>query len=305
LSLFIRLRYWGGRDLAIVFGGRGHFMAKRIGICAPCAPLFRVDADAVTALAAAEFPTLELVFHPQCFEVTGHFAGSDAVRADAFVDMANDDSLDALWCARGGYGSGRIIGAALPRLTDAARRKTYMGYSDFGFILGSLYRAGFLHLAHGSMVADIKREGGDAAVRRSLAWLAGADLASLAPEIDADTPTVAFNLTILSMIIGTDMLPDLRGHILCVEEVCEYDYATDRVLSHVGAALKNAGLAGLRLGEVTDVPANDRPFGETPEDMARRVCAANGIPYLGRASIGHTPRNHVVPFGLASRWRAP
>lgn len=280
-------------------------MAKRIGICAPCAPLFRVDAEAVIALAVAEFPTLELIFHPQCFEVAGHFAGSDKVRTDAFVDMANDDSLDALWCARGGYGSGRIIGAALPRLTDAARGKSYLGYSDFGFVLSSLYRAGFPHLAHGSMVADIKRAGGDAAVRRSLAWLASADPSALAPEIDPDTPTVAFNLTILSMMIGTAKLPDLTGHILIVEEVCEYDYAVDRALCHVAEALSGAGLAGLRLGEVSDVPANDRPFGETPEDMARRVCAANGIPYLGRASIGHTPRNHVVPFGLASKWHAP
>ncbi len=280
-------------------------MTKRIGICAPCAPLFRVDAEAVTALAAAEFPALELVFHPQCFEVAGHFAGSDAMRTDAFVEMANDDSLDALWCARGGYGSGRIIDAALPRLTEAARDKTYIGYSDFGFVLGSLYRAGFQRLAHGSMVADIKRADGDAAVRRSLAWLAKADPAALAPEIEADTPTVAFNLTILSMMIGTAKLPDLSGHILIVEEVCEYDYAVDRALCHVAEALSDVGIVGLRLGEVSDVPANDRPFGETPEDMARRVCAANGIPYLGRASIGHTPRNHVVPFGLASRWRAP
>lgn len=280
-------------------------MAKRIGICAPCTPLFRVDADAATAMAAADFPDVELVFHEQCFAADGHFAGPDSVRADAFVAMANDRDLDALWCARGGYGSGRIIGAALPRLTDAARDKAYLGYSDFGFVLGSLYRAGFPHLAHGSMVADIKREGGDAAVRRSLSWLAAADSAALAPEIDADTPTVAFNLTILSMMIGTEMLPDLRGHILCVEEVCEYDYATDRVLCHVGEALKGAGLKGLLLGEVSDVPVNDRAFGETPEDMARRVCALNDIPYMGRVSIGHTPRNHVVPFGLASHWAAP
>jgi muramoyltetrapeptide carboxypeptidase len=280
-------------------------MIKRIGICAPCAPLFRVDAEAVTALAAAEFPSLELVFHDQCFEVAGHFAGSDTVRTDAFVDMANDGTLNALWCARGGYGSGRTIGAALPLLSDTARAKTYMGYSDFGFVLGSLYRAGFPHLAHGSMVADIKRAGGEAAVRRSLAWLAAAAPASLALEIDGDTPTVAFNLTILSMMIGTAKLPDLSGHILIVEEVCEYDYAVDRALSHVAEALSGAGLVGMRLGEVSDVPANDRPFGETPEDMARRVCAANGIAYLGRAQIGHTPRNHVVPFGLASRWHAP
>lgn len=120
------------------------------------------------------------------------------------------------------------------------------------------------------MVADIKRADGDAAVRRSLAWLARADKAALAPEIDADMPTVAFNLTILSMMIGTDMLPDLRGHILCVEEVCEYDYATDRALCHVGAALKGAGT--LDCGWADPCPSTTAPLAKC-QRIWRGACA--------------------------------
>src|SRR5512147_3088290 len=111
----------------------------RVGIVAPSSRLEPSMAERVTALAAERFPTIELVFHPQCFLSAGHFAGSDADRVAAFVDIANDPSFDALWCGRGGYGSCRMAEAALGRLTDAARSKTYLGYSDAGMVLAGLY----------------------------------------------------------------------------------------------------------------------------------------------------------------------
>ena len=71
-------------------------------------------AERVTALAAARFiPPSSFTFHPQCFLSAGHFAGTDAERAAAFVEIANDAGFDALWFGRGGYGSGRIAAAAL------------------------------------------------------------------------------------------------------------------------------------------------------------------------------------------------
>ena len=92
-------------------------------------------AERVKALAAAHFPSVELHFHPQCFRSVGHFAGTDAERAASLVEIANDASFDAVWFGRGGYGSGRIAEAALGQLTDAARAKTYLGYSDAGTLL--------------------------------------------------------------------------------------------------------------------------------------------------------------------------
>ena len=78
--------------------------------------------ERVTALAAARFPAVEVHFHPQCYLSSGHFAGADSERAAAFVDVANDPSFDALWFGRGGYGSGRIAEAVLPKLNAAAWR---------------------------------------------------------------------------------------------------------------------------------------------------------------------------------------
>jgi muramoyltetrapeptide carboxypeptidase len=271
----------------------------RIAICAPATPITRDVADAVATLAAAEFPALTLEFHEQCFAEEGHFAGPDALRLEAFFECANDRDADAVWFARGGYGSNRIAEAALRRLDPAARDKTYLGFSDCGFLLAGLYKAGVGRPVHGPMPVNIRSNGGDAAVRRALGWFAGSDEA-LEPGLD-DRPTVAFNLMTLVALTGTPLMPDLTGHVVIVEEVAEHLYAIDRLFFHVVHHLK--GAAGLRLGMVTAVPENDRPFGSEAEDIARYWCEAAGIPFLGRAEVGHHPDNRIVPFGLAAAHR--
>ncbi|HSG55753.1 MAG TPA: hypothetical protein VLA45_09865, partial [Paracoccaceae bacterium] len=86
-------------------------------------------------------------------------------------------------------------------------------------------------------------------------------------------------------------------HVVLVEEVAEHLYAVDRLFFHVTQHLR--GVAGIRLGRVSDIPENDRPFGLSEEDIARYWCAKAGIAYLGRADIGHDAANRIVPFGLA------
>lgn len=269
----------------------------RIGICAPSTPFTREDAARVTALAAESHPEAELVFDDQCFIEQGHFAGSDAQRLEAFVRLANDPAYDAIWFVRGGYGACRIAEAAVKQLKGPAKSKTYLGYSDQGNLLGALYKAGIGWPVHGPMPADIRRQGGEDAVRRSLDWLVKGDPKSVESHIEAGHQYAAFNLMTLAMLVGTSLMPDLKDHVLMVEEVSEYLYAFDRAFFHVGEHLKGAGLAGLRLGRVSDVPENDRPFGETAEEIAQRWCDRFGIPYLGAADIGHDSANKVVPFG--------
>ncbi|MDD3798203.1 MAG: LD-carboxypeptidase [Novosphingobium sp.] len=267
----------------------------RIAVCAPSTPLQREDADRVWALAETGFPGVELHFHEQCFVTEGHFAGADAVRCAAFLECANDPAFGAVWFARGGYGANRIAAAAVAGLGEAARDKAYLGYSDGGYLLAALYRAGIGRPAHGPMAVDVRREGGDAAVRRALGYLSG-DGGGLEPSLDG-RPAVAFNLMTLAMLCGTELMPDLSGHVVMVEEVSEHLYAIDRLFFHVTQHLR--GIAGLRLGRVSDVPENDRPFGANVDEIARDWCGRAGIPFLGGADIGHDPANRIVPFGLA------
>ena len=275
----------------------------RIAICAPSTSFTRADAERVMALASAEFPQHALHFHEQCFAEEGHFAGSDALRLSALLECANDPAFDAVWFVRGGYGANRIAGEAVAAMEAAARDKLYLGYSDGGTLLAALYRAGIGHPVHAPMPADIRRAGGADAIRRVLGWLGGSD-DGLEPSLD-ERPTVAFNLMTLAMLVGTDLAPDLVGHIVMVEEVSEHYYAIDRLLFHVTHHLAPMGIAGLRLGRVSDVPENDRPFGAEPEAMARYWCSRTGIAWLGRADIGHDAANTIVPFGVAGRAQRP
>lgn len=277
--------------------GEGSFT---IGIVAPASRIDPALADDVAALARRLYPArpLMLRFHPQCFLSAGHFAGDDGARAAAFVDMANDPALDALWFARGGYGSCRLVDSVMPRLAAAARHKLYLGYSDAGALLAALYAAGFPRLAHGPMPADLRRDGGDAAVARALAFLIDGAAASLEPTVSPRLPAAAFNITVLSHLIGTPLLPDLSGHVLMLEEVAEHMYRIDRALFHITSTPALRGVAGIRLGRCSAIPPNEPPFGASEEEVARYWCERSGIPYLGRADIGHDAANKVVPFGI-------
>jgi len=254
-------------------------------------------AERVTALAAGHFPSIELHFHPQCYLAAGHFAGSDAARTAAFLEIANDAAFDALWFGRGGYGSGRIAERALPQLGPAARAKTYLGYSDAGVLLAGLYARGFPGVAHGPMPADINRAGGEAAVLRALSYLADRAADTLEPSVRPSDKVAAFNLMTFSQLIGTPLQPDLAGHVLMLEEVSEYMYRIDRSLFHVTSNPAVRRVAGIRLGRCSAIPANDPDFGRTEVEVVQHWCEMSGIPYLGRADIGHDVDNKIVPFG--------
>ncbi len=111
---------------------------------------------------------VELLYHPQCFRQSGHFAGDDHERIDALVEVANDPEIDAVWLARGGYGACRVAEYAIPRFNEHASAKKWLGYSDAGFLLAGLYRAGYEQVAHGPMPVDLIREDGENALRRLL-----------------------------------------------------------------------------------------------------------------------------------------
>ncbi len=269
----------------------------RIGVVAASSRFSAAAAERAQAIATRDFPKAELVFHPHCSAVHNHFAGTDEARAEALVAYANDPAIDAIWFARGGHGVCRIAEGVIERLNGTARDKAWLGYSDAGFLLAGLHRAGFPHLAHGPMVQDGLREGGEAALARALAWLIDRDAAALEPHLAKGDRHAAFNLTVLGMLLGTPLEPDLAGHILMIEEVSEHLYASDRALFHLTASANVRRTAGLRLGRVSDILPNDPDFGESAEAVVRFWCERAGIPYLGAADIGHDSANKIVPFG--------
>mgnify|MGYP000928832247 CR=1 FL=1 len=269
----------------------------RIGVVAPAGRLQRETAERFVAFASARRPDVTIDLHPQCYLSHGHFAGTDEERLEAFVAFANDPAFDAIWFARGGYGSNRIAAAAVERLNKHARDKTYLGYSDLGYMLAALYKAGFPHVAHGPMPQGISHDDGAEAVARGLGWLADRDTACVEPSLEPGVPVAAFNLTVLGTLLGTQLEPDLAGHVLMIEDVGEMAYRIDRAMSHLTGQPSMRRLRGIRAGRFDPVPDNDPPFGETPVEIVQAWCDSAGIPFLGTADIGHDAANKVVPFG--------
>jgi muramoyltetrapeptide carboxypeptidase len=265
----------------------------KIAVVAPSCTLKPEAAELVTALAGTR-DGCELAIHPQCFRSDGHFAGSDAERLGALREVMEDESVDAVWFARGGYGSNRIAEAAVADLSLTAMRKTYLGYSDAGFLLAGLHKAG-CEVAHGPMPQDIMRDGGEAAVVRSLDWLVSRDPAGIEPSLAQ--PSQAYNLTVLSTLLGTALEPDLSGYELLIEEVSEHHYRIDRLMFHLTGSANVRGVRELRLGNMSDIPDNDPVWGSDEEAIVRDWCARAGIHYGGRAAVGHDAGNRVVPFG--------
>lgn len=273
----------------------------KIGVVAPASRITPELASEVRTLAETLYPgRAELHFHPQCFETSGHFAGTDEARASACLDIANDPGFDVVWFARGGYGAGRIAERVCANLSEAARGKTYLGYSDLGFLLAGLYRAGCRNVVHGPMPADLNRADGERAVARALRYLI--ERAPDTIELHAAAkPSVAFNITVLSHLLGTALEPDLSGLVLMLEDVSEHHYRIDRALHHITAQPSIRRVAGIRLGRCSQIPPNDPEFGADEVEIAQHWCKVSGIPWLGRADIGHDVDNKVVPFGHAAQ----
>ncbi len=256
------------------------------------------------------FPGVELVYRI----VEGrnnrsvHFAGADGDRSAMLVRTANDETIDAIWFARGGYGSNRIAQAAFDGFDlNLARRKKWLGYSDAGFLLAGLYARGCT-VAHGPMPKDLLTYGDDdgaEAVGRALNWLTGRSEAGLESGLLRGQSYAAFNISVFAALLGTPLEPDLTGHVLMLEEVDEHLYATDRDLYRITSAASVRRIAGLRLGRVHALRVPDehcrnpqpQPFDETAEQIARRWCRDAGIAFLEPADIGHDSANKVVPFG--------
>jgi muramoyltetrapeptide carboxypeptidase len=110
---------------------------------------------------------------------------------------------------------------------------------------------------------------------------------------------MAFNLTVLSNLLGTSIEPDFVGAELLIEDVAEHEYRIDRAMFHVTGSPAVRGVSAIRMGRMSDIPDNDPAFGSDAESIVRDWCKRSGIAFEGSADIGHDAANRVVPFNLA------
>ena len=238
--------------------------------------------------------------HLSC--VDGYLAGDDAARAGDLDAAVHDSSLAAIWFARGGYGTARLLDRFdLPHLVR--HPKLLLGYSDLTALFCAILRRASTVCLHAPMVAELGRPEAFHAPSLSAA-LAGRATALRIAARDvvragaAEGRLMGGNLTVLVHLLGTPYMPDLRGAILFLEETGEEAYRVDRLLQHLRSAGALAGVRGVLLGSFV-VPPTTRTFpgDRDADEVLRDHLLPLNVPVVRGVPAGHGPGKHTLPLG--------
>jgi muramoyltetrapeptide carboxypeptidase len=230
----------------------------------------------------------------------GYLAGSDASRARVLNRLFADPAVKAVMCARGGFGSMRI----LPMLDFEAIRKNpkiFIGFSDISALLWGIYRKCGLAVYHGPVITTLGNA--DPKTRESLSAILLSDrIPEIKPEKGitlrsgtASGTLIGGNLTTLCHLTGTAFAPDFGEHILLLEDRGEAAYRIDRMLTQMKLAGCFDRLAGLVLGSFDDCGREDEIF-----RIVRNIFKEKKLPILAGIDAGHGMPNITVPFGISA-----
>jgi muramoyltetrapeptide carboxypeptidase len=232
------------------------------------------------------------------------FAGSPEARAADIMAMFTDPSIDAIVCARGGYGGNRV----LPLLDyDVIRDnpKIFVGYSDTTGALTSIAQRAGLVTFHGPMLTTWGRKTVDynmATLRQVLSGESdvridatpGCPARVLRPG-KASGKLWGGNLTLVNARLGTPDQIDCDGAILLIEDIDEKLYAFDRMMLHLRSTGSLERIAGLLVGEMLEMGDSDVPFGKDVDEIVLDVCGDLDIPIVSNFPCGHGDCQATLP----------
>ena len=273
----------------------------RVRLIAPASPfdlgLFRAGQQVLEGLG------LVPVVSRGEFARDGFLAGSDQCRAENLTRALQQHDTKAVWCIRGGYGTARLLPLLdLPRLRQ--HPKLLVGFSDITSLLLQLARPGGFVTIHGPVVTQLPH-----LPATDLRWLQSLLFGTSTPRRlplgrtrtlvpgKAEGKLVACNLSILASLAGTRFAPDLRGALLCLEDVHEEAYRLDRLFWQIVSAGLLERCRGIVVGELVDC----KPAGSgrhSARSVLERAVAALGVPAVSGAAFGHGRRNLALPIGV-------
>ncbi len=277
-----------------------------IAIVAPAGILKNRDKSISKAMEIASSWGLHPILGKHLYAKNHHFAGTDSQRAEDFQNAMDDSSIKAIWCARGGYGSMRILDK-LDFNNFKKNPKWVVGFSDITAFHGKLDQLGIQSI-HGMMAAGLElskelSEDTQENIESLRKALFGEPLIyQLGPSSynrkgTATGVMVGGNLSLLQASLQSDANLDTTGKILFLEEIGEYRYSIDRMLYSLKRAGYFDGLAALVVGEISKVRTNTTPFGMTNEELILDVVKECDFPILFNFPAGHGDENRTMVFG--------
>lgn len=274
-------------------------VGARVALVAPAGPL-RGEADVQRAIENVRAFGWEPNVSANALARDGYFAGSDADRADELNRALTDDSIDAVWCLRGGYGTTRILDA-LDYDAIARRPKALIGYSDITALHAALAARCGVVTFHGPTA----RAPLTAFSRESLARAVvhGCDSCGTAPSARTLRPGRAEgviaggNLALLAALAGTRYAPRFDGAIVVMEDIDEAVYRVDRMLRQLLMSGLLDGARALAFGACTNCPEASDDGARRLDDVVAETAAILGIPAVAGLPIGHIPDQWTIPLG--------
>ena len=232
------------------------------------------------------------------------FAGSDEERAADLQQQINNPNIKAIWCAKGGYGSIRILDLVNFSILKT-QPKWLIGYSDVTAIHLHLQSLGIASL-HAQMASGI--EGKSASTSDELKNVMFGnklqiEYASRHPnqvngEVKAEV--VGGNLSVLYSAIGSHSMPDFTSKILFIEDLDEYLYHIDRMMQNLKRSGLLSRISGLIVGGMTNMNDNSIPFGRKAEEIIFEIVKDLNIPVAFNFPAGHVETNLPLIFGKSA-----
>lgn len=232
------------------------------------------------------------------------FAGDDDYRASVFQEYLDNEDIEAIWLARGGYGSIRIIDK-LDFTKFLQHSKWIVGFSDGTVLHGKLNRLGVPSL-HAAMpfyfenkTQEAKHALFDALLGQPLKYEFSSNSLNKSGIMEGEI--IGGNLSVLYGMMGSNTFPELESKILFIEEVDEYIYHIDRMMHALKRAGKLSHLKGLVVGGLTQIHDNSHPFGMTAEQVIAEAVSEYDYPLCFGFPAGHFDDNRPLFFGQETK----
>lgn len=233
-----------------------------------------------------------------------YFSGTDEERLRDFQQMLDDQEVNAILCARGGYGTGRII-ERIDFKKFAKQPKWIVGYSDITVLHSHLFSNYYIASLHAPMAGAFNEDGFKNEYVLSLKnALEGKKIKYQVPaheqnrKGEAVGELVGGNLALLAHLVGTDSDIKTKGKILFLEDVGEQLYNLDRMLIQLKRSGKLSKLAGLIFGGFTETKDTERPFGKSIYEILGELVAEYDYPVCYDFPVSHTDRNYALKIGV-------
>ena len=271
----------------------------RVALVAPAGPL-RGDADLTQAIANVRSFGWEPVVGEFALARDGYFAGADAQRVADLNAALRDDSVDAIWCLRGGYGVMRILDA-IDYAAMVRRPKPVIGYSDITALHSAFSTRSEVVTYHGPVARAVLSPFARASL--TCALVHGADSCGVATDARvlrggaADGTLAGGNLALLSALAGTPFAPRLDGAILVLEDIDEAVYRVDRMMRQLLLAGLLDGVRAIVFGACTNCPEAADDGARRLDDVIGEIATALAVPAIAGAPVGHIDDQWTLPLG--------